>query len=60
MARTPETLTPRRGGCGGGGPGGGAGEGGGGGGGGTRVLNEKETGVLTLYSLCRAIEHRVQ
>ena len=46
MARTPETLTPR------GGGGGGAGGGGGGGaGGGTRVLNEKETGVLTLYSL---------
>ena len=43
MARTPETLTPRGGG------------GGGGAGGGTRVLNEKETGVLTLYSLCRAI-----
>ena len=40
MARTPETLTPRSG-----------GGGGGGGGGGTRVLNEKETGVLTLYSL---------
>ena len=47
MARTPETLTPRSGGRGGGGGGGGAG----GSGGGTRVLNEKETGVLTLYSL---------
>ena len=23
------------------------------------VLDEKERGVLTLYSLCRAIEHRV-
>ena len=45
MARTPETLTP----WGGGGGGGGASAGGGGGG--TRVLNEKETGVLTLYSL---------
>ena len=44
MARTPETLTPTSG-------GGGGGRGGGGGGGGTRVLNEKETGVLTLYSL---------
>ena len=52
MARTPETLTPRGGGGGGGGAGDGAGGGGGGGGGGgTRVLNEKETGVLTLYSL---------
>ena len=48
MARTPETLTPTSGG-GGGGRGGGGGAGGGGGG--TRVLNEKETGVLTLYSL---------
>ena len=24
------------------------------------VLNKKEMGVLTLYSLCRAIEHRIQ
>ena len=55
MARTPETLTPR---SGGGGGGGGGGDGGGAGG--TRVLNEKETGVLTLYSHCRAIVDRVQ
>ena len=47
MARTPETLTPTSGGGGGGRAGGCDG----GDGGGTRVLNEKETGVLTLYSL---------